>query len=270
MPLKPITCGIAVMGLVACGNNDSTQTLTLTGSSTVAPVASEIAKRYEDANPEIRVNVQTGGSSQGIADARSGVADIGMASRSLTEEESDLIAHTIARDGITIIVNQENSIDSLSTEEIVDIYTDEIENWQEVGGENRPITVVNKADGRATLAVFLDFLDLDNQQIEPDQIIGDNEQGIQTVAGNPTAIGYVSIGTAEFHRDDGTPISLVAINGIEPSSEAVSQGEFPISRPLNLVTKGEPTALSQDFITFAQSSQVHDTIQEQFFVPVQN
>ena len=110
MQLKPIACGIALMGLVACSNNDSTQTLTLTGSSTVAPVASEIAKRYEEANPDVRVNVQTGGSSQDLADARSGVADIGMVSRSLTEEESDLIAHTIARDGITIIVNRENPI----------------------------------------------------------------------------------------------------------------------------------------------------------------
>lgn len=269
MQLKPIACGIALMGLVACSNNDSTQTLTLTGSSTVAPVASEIAKRYEEANPDVRVNVQTGGSSQDLADARSGVADIGMVSRSLTEEESDLIANTIARDGITIIVNRENPIDSLSTEEIVDIYTGEIENWQEVEGEDRPITVVNKAEGRATLAVFLEFLDLNNQQIEPDQIIGDNQQGIQTVAGNPSAIGYVSIGAAEFHRDEGTAISLVAIDGVEPSSDAVSQGEFPISRPLNFVTNGEPTG-SEDFITFAQSSQVHDTIQDQFFVPVQN
>ncbi len=267
MPLKPIACGIAVMGLVACGTNDS---ITLTGSSTVAPVASEIAKRYEDANPDVRVNVQTGGSSQGIADARSGVADIGMASRSLVEEESDLTAHTIAQDGITVIVNAENSVTSLSKDEIIDIYTGEIENWEEVGGENAPITVVNKADGRATLEVFLDYLDLSSQDIVADQIIGDNEQGIQAVAGNSSAIAYVSIGTAEFHSDDGTPISLVALNGIEPSSEAVSQGEFPISRPLNLVTKGEPTGLSQDFITFAQSSQVHDTIQEQFFVPVEN
>lgn len=270
MQLKPIACGIAVIGLVACGNNDFTQTLTLTGSSTIAPLASEIAKAYEEANPDVQVNVQTGGSSQGIADARSGVADIGMASRSLTEEESDITAHTIANDGITMIVHGENPVASLTKEEISGIYTGEIDNWQEVGGEDRPITVVNKADGRATLEIFLEFLDIDGQQIQSDQIIGDNQQGIQSVAGNPTAIGYVSIGTAEFHREDGTNLALLTVDGIEASSETVSAGEFPMSRPLNFVTHGEPTGVTEDFISFAQSSQVNDIIQAQFFVPVQN
>jgi len=266
--MKPIGIGFLLIGVSACGNDSSTQTLTLTGSSTVAPVASEIAKAYEQTHPEVEINVQTGGSSRGIADARSGVADIGMASRTLAAEESDLTAHTIARDGVTIIVHQDNPVTSLSNQQIIDIYTDKINNWQAVGGNDAPITVVHKSAGRATREVFLNFFELEPQQVVPDTIIGDNEQGIKTVAGNANAIGYVSIGAAEVNRDQGTAIQLLPLAGIEASSETLSQGQFPLSRPLNFVTNGEPTGLAQAFIEFAQSSQVHDIIQEQSFSPV--
>jgi phosphate transport system substrate-binding protein len=266
--VRKLSLFLLLTGLSACGNNTSTQTLTLTGSSTVAPVASELAKEYEQNHANVEINVQGGGSSRGIADAKSGVADIGMASRSLTSEESDLMAHTIARDGVSIIVNSDNPVSSLSNQQIVDIYTDKINNWQEVGGKDAPITVVHKSAGRATQKVFLNFFQLQPQQVVADTIIGENEQGIKTVAGNANAIGYVSIGAAEVHRDNGTAIKLLPLEGIEASSEAVSQGKFPLSRPLNLVTKGQPTGLAQDFIEFAQSPQVHDTIQEQYFSPV--
>jgi len=153
-------------------------------------------------------------------------------------------------------------------QQIVDIYTDNINNWQEVGGKDASITVVHKSAGRATREVFLNFFELQPQQVVADTIIGENEQGIKTVAGNANAIGYVSIGAAQVHQEDGTAIKLLPLQGTEASLDAVSQGKFPLSRPLNLVTKGEPTGLAQDFIEFAQSSQVHDTIQAQSFSPV--
>jgi len=268
-PIKTILFGLVLTGLSACGNDNSTQTLTLTGSSTVAPVALEIAKDYEQNHPNVEINVQGGGSSRGIADARSGVADIGMASRSLTsEEQSDLMAHTIARDGVSMIFNADNPVSSLSNQQIIDIYTDKINNWQAVGGKNASIIVVHKSAGRATREVFLKFFQLQPQQVVADTIIGENEQGIKTVAGNAKAIAYVSIGAAQVHQENGTAIKLLPLDGTEASLEAVIQGKFPLSRSLNLVTKGEPTGLAQDFIEFAQSSQVHDTIQEQHFSPV--
>jgi len=268
-PIRTILFGLVLTGLSACGNDNSTQTLTLTGSSTVAPVASEIAKEYEENHANVEINVQGGGSSRGIADAQSGVADIGMASRSLTsEEKSELMAHTIARDGVSIILNRDNPVSSLSNQQIVDIYTDNINNWQEVGGKDASITVVHKSAGRATREVFLNFFELQPQQVVADTIIGENEQGIKTVAGNANAIGYVSIGAAQVHQENGTAIKLLPLQGTKASLDAVSQGKFPLSRPLNLVTKGEPTGLAQDFIEFAQSSQVHDTIQQQSFSPV--
>lgn len=256
-----------VANLSAC-RKPSQNTLVLTGSSTVAPLAAEIAKRYEAEHPGVRIDVQTGGSSRGIADARSKVADIGMVSRSLKSDESDLTANSIAKDGITVILHGDNPVKSLTEKQIVGIYTDKINNWQEVGGKDAPITVVNKAEGRSTLELFADYFKVKTTDIKADTIIGDNEQGIKTVAGNPNAIGYVSVGAAEYNAENKTPIKLLPINGVEASTETVRDGTFPISRPLNLVTLGTPQGLSQDFINFAQSSQVKDIVEEQYFVPI--
>ena len=230
--------------------------LVLTGSSTVAPLALEMAKRFEKTHPGVRIDVQTGGSSRGVADARAGRADIGMASRSLKQSESDLFSHTIAFDGITIILNKKNPIKTLSKNQIRDIYTGKIKNWNLVGGRDSRITVVNKAEGRSTLELFLQYLELKNSDIKASVIIGDNQQGIKTVSGNPGSIGYVSVGAAEFEADYGTAIKLLPMGSVDA----------PLSRPLNFITKQEPEGIIKQFILFAQSTVVNDLIEEQYFV----
>lgn len=242
--------------------------LTLTGSSTVAPLAGEIAKRFEALHPDVRIDVQTGGSSQGIADARRGTADIGMASRALHDNERELDAHTIALDGITVIVHRDNPVTSLTDQQIIDIFTGSIRNWSEVGGNEDVITVANKADGRATLELFLSHFKLQSADIRADVVIGDNQHGIRTVSGTSTAIGYVSIGAAEFEAGRGTAIKLLPMSGVEPTSERVRDGDFPLSRPLNLITHGERSALVQRFLDYATSSAVNDLVEAQFFVPI--
>jgi len=243
--------------------------LSLTGSSTVAPLALEIAKRFEQNNAGVRIDVQTGGSGRGLADARSGVADLGLVSRALKAEESDLQSFTIALDGIAIILHETNPVRVLSKEQIIAIYTGQIQNWKAVGGKDQPITVVNKAEGRSTLELFAQFFGLKNSQIKAQVVIGDNQQGIKTVAGNPGSIGYVSIGAAEFEIDNGVPIQMLPMNGVKPSTASVRDGSFPLSRPLNLVRKGPLTGLARQFVDYAQNPLVHDLVKEQYFVPVQ-
>ncbi|MCI0653551.1 MAG: phosphate ABC transporter substrate-binding protein [Methylococcaceae bacterium] len=242
--------------------------LALTGSSTVAPLALEIAKRFERQKPGVRIDVQTGGSSRGINDVRLGLADIGMVSRALKESEQDLSAYTIAMDGICIILHQSNSIESLTDNQIIDIYSGKITNWQESGGPDRPISVVNKAEGRSTLELFLHYFSLKNSQIKPRIIIGDNQQGIKTVAGNPGAIGYVSIGSAEYEQEHGAAIKRLPLAGEAATLTAVRNGHYPLARPLNLVIKGEGPALVKQFIDFARSSEVDDLVEAQYFVPL--
>lgn len=241
--------------------------LVLTGSSTVAPLLNEIAKRFEKSNPGVRIDVQSGGSSRGINDVRSGISDIGMVSRVLYPSESDLTAHTVALDGLAVIVHKSNPVPTLTNAQIKDIYIGKVTNWKDVGGADLKISVVNKADGRATLEQFLAFFQIKSKEIKAHTIIGENQQGIKTVSGSKGAIGYVSVGAGEFEASQGAAIRLLPMEGVPATVENVQAGKVSLSRPLNLVTKSRPTGLAERFIQYSQSRDVHDLIRAQFFVP---
>lgn len=214
--------------------------MTLTGSSTIAPLALELGKRFEALYPGVRVEVQTGGSSRGVADARQGKAELGMVSRALKPDEQDLKAFTIARDGIALIVHKDNPIKGLTREQVVQIYTKRVKRWSQLSpdGADAPITVVNKAEGRSTLELFV-------EHFSPE----------------PTA------STIKADVEHGVAIKLIAVDGQQPSLEAVVRGDFALSRPLNLVSMPTPSPLAKQFIDFAQSAAVHDLIKSQYFVP---
>ena len=242
--------------------------LVLTGSSTVAPLLSDIAKAYESSHSQIRIDVQTGGSSRGISDLRKGLNDIGMVSRKLKDSESDLNSFLIAKDGLAIITHKNNPVKELSPEQIVSIYTGKIKNWRKLGGKDLPIVVVNKAEGRSTLEIFLKYFKLKNSQIEASVVIGDNEQGIKTVSKNPYAIGYVSIGTAEYNASVGVPIQLLPLNSVKASVENVENGTYPLARELNLVTKSKPEGNIKLFLDYVLSKKSLSFVEEHYFVPV--
>ena len=130
------------------------------------------------------------------------------------------------------------------------------------------LTVVNKAEGRSTLELFCHYYKLKNSDLKAHVVIGDNQQGIKTVAGNPDSVGYVSIGTAEYEAGHGSAIKLLPCSGVAASIDNVKNKTFPLSRPLNLVTRKAPEGLAKEFIAFAQSEKVHDIVKEQYFVPV--
>lgn len=266
--MRALLTAACLLFLLASRSQAAEDKLVITGSSTVAPLVSEIAKAFEKAHPGARIDVQTGGSSRGVADARAGLAHIGMVSRALKADEADLTAATIAMDGVAMIVHQTNPVTALTDAEIVAIYTGKTTNWKDVGGPDAPITVVNKAEGRSTLELFTAYTKIDVKAIKASIVIGDNAHGIKTVAGNPHAIGYVSIGTAEYEAAQGTAIKLLPLGGKVASVATVKDGTFPMSRPLNLVTKGAPTGLAKQFIDYARSAAAETAVKEQFFVPI--
>lgn len=263
--MKPLLLA-ALLAIAGCRPAEVGKVV-LTGSSTVAPLAAEIGKRFESLHPGVRVDVQTGGSGRGIHDARQGLSDIGLVSRSLKDDEKDLIAFPIANDGVGVILHKSNPVSSLTDEQVAGIYTGRISNWKDVGGKDAPITVVNKAEGRSTLELFCHYYKLRNGDIKAHVVIGDNAQGIKTVAGNGDSIGYVSIGTAEVEAGQGTAIRLLPVGGVAASIENVGNGKFPLSRPLNLVVKKAPEGLAKEYIDFARSEKVHDIVRGQSFVP---
>jgi phosphate transport system substrate-binding protein len=281
MRVTDVRRGVTIAGVLlaavagGCGGPTATPSggfgdgrLTVSGSSTIAPLVGEIAKRFEAAHPGVRVDVQTGGSSRGIADARRGTVQIGMVSRALGPAEADLTATPIAMDGVAIIVHAANPVARLTDAQIVDIYTGTVTSWSAVGGAAAPITVVNKAEGRSTLELFASHFAIDRTAIKAHVVIGENLHGVRTVAADPHAIGYVSVGTAEVERNSGVPIRMLPMNGVEPSTATVRDGRFPLSRPLTLVTAGQRTPLADAFLAMAASAAVDDLVERQFFVPV--
>ena len=242
--------------------------LTLAGSSTVQPVAEAAAQAFEALHPDAQVDVQGGGSSVGISSARSGLADIGMVSRGLKPEESDLAAVSIAIDGIALVVHAQNPVAGLTKEQVVSIYTGQFTSWKALGGEDHAITLVNKEEGRSTLELFEGYFGLKGKVAAGAVVIGPNGQAITTVAGNPWAIAYVSIGSATFAEAQGTPIKRLSLEGIAASVETVSNATYPLVRPLNLVTRGPATGLAKEFEDFLLSDAGQKIVAKEDFVPV--
>lgn len=264
-----LALALAPLVLASCGKKDSGTVIVLTGASTIAPIISDVAKRYEAANPGVRIEVQTGGSSRGIADTLSGTADLGMVSRTLSADEAGkLTAYRIAADGVCVVLHKDNPVSELNKDQLISIYTKKVTNWKEFGGPDATIVVANKAEGRSTLEVFLNYLKLDNADVKADVVVGENLHVINSVVANPNTIGYVSIGTAASEAKGGTPIKLVSTGGIPATTENVANGTFPITRPLNIVEDAQTSPAAKAFLDHMKSSAINDIIEKHFFVPV--
>lgn len=264
-----VLVGMICAALLSPAIADDKKKLLATGSSTVAPLVGALAKRYESQHPNVRIDVQTGGSSRGVADATRGVVDFGMASRALKPAEAGLHVTTIAHDGVTVILHKSNPITEISADDLRAIYRGEIKDWGKLGGKaGEEVVVVNKAAGRSTLELFAHYLGVKEGSMYADIIIGDNQQGIKTVGGNPNAIGYVSIGAAREAAASGTPIKVLPIDGVEATMDAVANGTFPISRPLNVVTQEEPEGEVAAFLKFARDPAQNDIVNSLSYVPL--
>jgi phosphate transport system substrate-binding protein len=267
--VQPVLGGavLALLLVPAASFAQEKQKIVVTGASTIAPLMTEIAHRYEQASPTVIVNVQSGGTSRGISDVRRKLADIGMVSRALFREEHDVTAILIARDGVALIVHKSNPIAELTDEQIRQIYRGEVTNWKAFGGPDAPIIVVNKAEGRSTLDVFLSYIKLSNKDIKAHVVVGDNEQVVKLVLGNPRSIGYVSIGTAEYHIADRAQLKMIPFGSVPPSTTNVANGTYAASRELNLVSFGSLPPHVTAFLTFATSEKNHDLVRDYYFVP---
>ena len=246
--------------------------LVVTGSSTIAPLVAEIASRFADLRAGVRNDVQTGGSSRGIRDARAGVADIGMSSRHLKPRElSSVETQLLDWDGVAFVVHKDNPINSLSRDQLIAIYTGASMDWSKVGGSKGKIVVSNRANGRSELDLVCEFLGLQPGQVRADVVDGETQQSLKTVITNKNAITYTSVGAAQDAANRGEPIKLLPLDGVVASSESVSSGEFPLARPLVLIFKGGGSSkkrkLIQSFQEYSCSAKVADASVNLGFVP---
>lgn len=244
--------------------------LLITGSSTMCPLIAEIGKRFRTLHPEVQIEVQCGGSGRGIGDARGGRADIGMVSRTLSDNEKDLYGFPIARDGISVILHKDNPVRSLSDAQVADIFTGRIVNWRKVGGRNAPIAVINPKKGYSSAELFAHYFKINYEDIKAAIVAGDNPTRIKAVIDNPNAIAYISAGEAERAAKEGMPIKPLPFNNVMPTSRNVITGNYPITRPLTLVIRNLPSGIVKTFIDFCLSSAVVEIIERFDFVPYED
>ena len=246
-----------------------TETLLISGSTTVLPVAQLTAEAFMAKNPDVDLQISGGGSSVGIQAAGSGTADIGMASRDLKESEKeaypDLVKHVVALDGIVIIVNPENSLGSLTLDEVRGIYNGTYRNWNDLGGPDQEIVVTGRDSASGTREFFHETVMQKEDFVETQLEKNSNGAVKQTVAQTPGAIGYVGLGYIDASVK---ALPIDAGSGpVEPTIENIEDGTYPLARELFMFTRGEPTGLAAEYLSFISSPEGQQIIRDEGFVP---
>ncbi len=237
-----------------CRRGSSGRGVIVAGSTSIQPFADRWAEVYMKEDPSKVVNVQGGGSSAGIEAARSGAAEIGMASRELTPEEKDLTETIIARDGLAIIVHPSNPVTGLSLLEVRNIFNGGVRNWKLLGGPDAEITVVTREEGSGTRGAFQEMV-MKKDRIFRGAVVEDSNGTVrEIVAGDPNGVGYISLGLVDDR------VRAVGLDGVRPSRDEIDAGRYRLVRPFLFVTKGTAAPAAREFIDFVLSPKGQDLI----------
>jgi phosphate transport system substrate-binding protein len=292
--MKRWTWPILIAGiliLTACGSSSSEDTTQSVGSSyyienkgsdTLVNLALAWAERYQEEFPDIQISVTGGGSGTGFTALINGTIDIANASRQIKDleieqaESAGFEPHEIivANDAIGVIVNPENPVSELTLDQVSRIYKGEINNWSEVGGEDRPIVRLSRETNSGTHVYFLETVirlgdEEDTDIFSADTLLLPSSEGIiSEVSDNPNAIGYDGLG---YITDDVKTVALASKEGrayILPSAATVIDGTYPVSRSLYMYTRGEPEGIIKDYLEWILSSEAQEIVTDLGFVPI--
>jgi len=261
----------------------SATTIQNKGSDTIVNLALAWAERYQDIRPDVTIAVTGGGSGTGIASLINGTVSIANASRAIKEEEIgnarangiDPVEFVVARDAIAVIVHPSNPVDHLTLQQISDIYSGMITNWQELGGEDRPIVRLSRETNSGTHVYFLETVVRLGQKdsdtlFSPDTLLLPSSEGIGAeVRQNPNAIGYDGLG---YVTDDmkTVAVGLTAEGPFWlPSIDTVNAGEYPVARDLYMYTAGEPHGIVAEYLDWIHQAEAQAIVRDLGFVPIQ-
>ena len=207
-------------------------TVATDGSTSMEKVIGYLSEAFMQENPNVKVAYNPTGSGSGIEAVGKGSCDIDLASRDLTDDEksSGLTQTTIAVDGIAMIVNPDNGVDDLTIDQIAQIYTGQITNWKDVGGSDGDIVVIGREAASGTRDGFETITDTKDKCKYAQELTSTGDV-IQTVAGNPNAIGYASL------ADLNDSVKAIKVGGVAPTEDTVKDGSYKIQRNFNLITK---------------------------------
>lgn len=285
---------IIVFCLTACSSfgsqsnsSDTTQSTYIDnmGSDTIVNLALAWAEAYQAVEPDVRISVTGGGTGTGLTALVNKSVDIANASRQIKTEELDAARAAglnpqefiIARDAIAVIVNPENPVDHLTLQQLSAIYRGEINNWSEVGGEDRPIVRLSRETNSGTHVFFLETVvrlssSTDETIFSADTLLLPSSEGIiAEVSENPNAIGYDGLGYITSN------VKMVALSSVEnpdvyvlPSAESVADGTYMISRDLYMYTQDVPTGEIMNYLEWILTPEAQQIVVDLGFVPAVN
>lgn len=258
---------LAVTALVACGNSDATAntassaeastvaestvaasseaapaeatadlsgSISMVGSTSMEKLANALSEAFMEEYPEVTVTAEFVGSGAGIEAVTNGTADIGNSSRSLKDEEkaAGVVENIVAIDGIAVCVDPANEVADLTKEQLTNIYNGTVTNWKEIGGADEPIIVIGREAGSGTRGAFEELVDLKDACKYANELDSTGAV-IAKVASTPGAIGYASLDAL----DDS--VKALSLEGVEATAENIKAGNYFLSRPFVMATKGE-------------------------------
>ncbi len=240
--------------------------ISVAGSTTVQPLAERLAEDFRARFPQVNIDVQDGGSSVGVKSAGQGTVEVGMASRELKDTElkeyPTLKAIPIALDGIALVTHPVVPVSSLSKEQVRGIFSGQITNWSQVGGPQQSIFIVSREEGSGTRTAFED-LAMGQEVISARAIFMPSNGAIRTtIATTPYAIGFLSFGYLD------QSVKALAVNGVEPTEANAASGKYPLVRPLNFLTQGEPSGLVKAWLDFIFSPEGQQVVTTEGYISV--
>jgi len=267
-----------VLGIQTYRAQASEGYITIKGSDTMVHLVSSWAEAFMDKHEGIEVSVTGGGSGTGIAAMINGTTDICAASRKMKDKEYQLakerditpVEHVVARDGIAVVVNPQNPVDSLTIEQLGTIFTGAVTNWAQVGGPDKPILVLSRESSSGTYVFFQEKVLNKKDYTTRARLMPATSAIIQSVSDDVWAIGYVGLGYAAEAGDKVKPLMVKESKespAVVPSEETVSSGDYSIARPLFLYTKGEATGNIKSFLDFCRSPEGQKIVVETGYVP---
>jgi len=244
--------------------------LTVAGSDTMVNIAQAWAKAFMAENPGVQIAVKGGGSGTGITSLINGQVDFANASREMKDEEKQQLADKggsavetqVARDGIAVIVNSANGVEALTTDQLGQIYRGEVTNWKQVGGADKPISIVSRDPSSGTYEYFKEaVVGKEKNYAKSAKLLASTQAIVDEVKANPDAIGYIGVGY------ESADVKVVAVDGVKASVDTVLDGTYGLSRGLYMYSNGTPAGLAKAYAEWILSDAGQKIVTDEGFVP---